>query len=337
MDMKRLFQQAVQDATSSANRPASGSQGGDAAYGGSRRVKQRFEYDHKSRAAFVELHPSFMPTPEQFKADLEAVPGVTKVAWQTTKASQGNVGNHYCEQNLLVYSSTGPGSASSPIEFELTRNQHVKDQRVKPTVTAMFKDPPEGLIGEAWRILLGATTDKLLLPEHARQYRKKHVLKWEGEEPVADSDSGALAAGSTNPEPPVGEPMILDACAPGFPAAASAAGAHDVAARPSSASQPAEEEAPGHSLEPPPVGAIAASPPPGSAAPAPGIASAPATSGQPSSSARPSAASPPPGPATPAPGPASAPDFEEYIAQVCREYLDIYERAKADALNRNPK
>ena len=41
-------------------------------------------------------------------------------------------------------------------------------------------------------------------------------------------------------------------------------------------------------------------------------------------------------PATPAPGPASAPDFEEYIAQVCREYPDIYERAKADALNRNP-
>ena len=41
--------------------------------------------------------------------------------------------------------------------------------------------------------------------------------------------------------------------------------------------------------------------------------------------------------ATPAPGPASALDFEEHIAQVCREYPDIYERAKADALNRNLK
>ena len=262
MDMKRIFQQAVQDATSSAHRPASGSQGDDAPYGGSRRLKQRFEYGPKSKAAFVELHPSFMPTPEEFKAHLEAVPGVTKVDWQTSKPSQGNVGNHYCEHNLLVYSSTGPGSASSPIEFELTRNQHVKDQRVKPTVTAMFKDPPEGLVGEAWRILLGATRDKLLLPAHARQYRKKHVLKWEGEEPVSDSNSGALAAGSTNPEPPVGEPISLDACAPGFPAAASAAGAHDVGARPSSASLPAEEEAPGHSLEPPPVDAIAAPSPP---------------------------------------------------------------------------
>ena len=57
---------------------------------------------------------------------------------------------------------------------------------------------------------------------------------------------------------------------------------------------------------------------------------------EPSTSAGPPAASPPPGPATPAPGPASAPDFEEYIARVCREYPDIYERAKADALNRNP-
>ena len=159
MDMKRIFQQAVQDATSSAHRPASGSQGDDASYGGSRRQKQRFEYASKTKAAFVELHPLFMPTPEEFKKHFEAVPGVTKVDWQTSKASQGNVGNHYCERNLLVYSSTGPGSASSPIEFELTRNQHVKDRKVKPTVTAMFKDPPEGLIGEAWRILLGATTD----------------------------------------------------------------------------------------------------------------------------------------------------------------------------------
>ena len=64
MDMKRIFQQAVQDAKSFARWPASGSHGDDAPYGGSRRVKQRFEYDHKSRAAFVELHPSFMPTPE---------------------------------------------------------------------------------------------------------------------------------------------------------------------------------------------------------------------------------------------------------------------------------
>mgnify|MGYP003314441906 CR=1 FL=1 len=100
---------------------------------------------------------------------LEAVPGVERVEWQTTKTSQRNVGNHYVEQNLLVHTSiAGPGSASSPIEFELTRNQHMSDPRVKATLTAMFKDPPDGLIGEAWRILLAATDGKQLLPVHVQ-------------------------------------------------------------------------------------------------------------------------------------------------------------------------
>ena len=61
----------------------------------------------------------------------------------------------------------------------------------------------------------------------------------------------------------------------------------------------------------------------------------PAPSSASAAAGAPSAASLPPGPATPAPGPASASDFKEYIAQVCREYSDIYEEAKADALNRN--
>ena len=71
--------------------------------------------------------------------------------------------DQYCEPNLLVYSSfAGPGSASPPIKFLLTRNQHLKHRNVKPTLTAIFKDPPEGLIGEAWRILLEATDSKQL-------------------------------------------------------------------------------------------------------------------------------------------------------------------------------
>ena len=44
---------------------------------------------------------------------------------QTTKTSQRHVGDHYCQQNLLVYSSTGPGSASPPIEFLLMSQLHV--------------------------------------------------------------------------------------------------------------------------------------------------------------------------------------------------------------------
>ena len=39
----------------------------------------------------------------------------------------------------------------------------------------MFKDPPEGLLGEVWRILLAVTEGKQLLPAHALQYGKKHL------------------------------------------------------------------------------------------------------------------------------------------------------------------
>ena len=98
--------------------PASGSLDGDEPYAGSRCLKQRYEYSQNSRSAFVELHRSWYPPkeegPQEFKAWLEAVPGVERVEWQNGKASQGKVGEHYCEQNLLVYTSiSGPGSASA--------------------------------------------------------------------------------------------------------------------------------------------------------------------------------------------------------------------------------
>ena len=69
------------------------------------------------------------------------MPGVVRVEWTTTKASQGNPStNHYCQQNLLVYSSTtGPDSVSRLIEFEATTNQHMKDPSVTQTLTVMFK------------------------------------------------------------------------------------------------------------------------------------------------------------------------------------------------------
>ena len=115
--------------------------------------------------------------------------------WQNGKASQRTVGDHYCEQNLLVYSNlAGLGSASSPIEFELTRNQHMKDPHVCPTLTARFKDPTEGLIGEAWRILLAATDGKQLLPGHVQEYCRSHVARWEGgDSNEVDSDTPLLA------------------------------------------------------------------------------------------------------------------------------------------------
>ena len=94
-----------------------------------------------------------------------------------------------------MYSKTGPGSASQAIEFEFTRTRHLKDKRAKETVTSMFKGPPEGLIAQAWRLLLAATKDKLLLPVHAQRYRDKHVARWEGEEPAI---SAPLAQSARN-------------------------------------------------------------------------------------------------------------------------------------------
>ena len=92
----RTGEQRKRDATSAGIGPASGSLDEDGPYTGSRRLKQRFEYSEKSRSAFVELHPSFLPTPAEFKALLEDVEGVYRVAWQTSKTSQGDEGKHYC-------------------------------------------------------------------------------------------------------------------------------------------------------------------------------------------------------------------------------------------------
>ena len=93
-------------------------------YAGSRSAKHRYEYSDNSYAGFVELQPAFAPEPSEFFEMLKAVPNVEKVAWNTKKTSQGNVGKHYCEQNMFVTSSRDNSHA---IEFELTRNQHMKD------------------------------------------------------------------------------------------------------------------------------------------------------------------------------------------------------------------
>ena len=126
---------------------------------------------------------------------LKTFPGITEVEWQTTKASQGNIGDHYSQRNVLVRTSIAPSSASSKIEFELTRNMHMVDNNVPFALNAMFKDPPERLISEAWRILLYATHGKQLFPMKVQETWKKHVKYWSGEEPVFDSYPGALATG----------------------------------------------------------------------------------------------------------------------------------------------
>ena len=87
----------------------------------------------------------------------------------------GNVGNHFMESNVLVYVQ---GDVSTPLVFELTRNSHMKDVDGRVfTVTACFANPPAHLLAQAWRILLEVCRGKELLPEHARAYARRAVVR----------------------------------------------------------------------------------------------------------------------------------------------------------------
>ena len=161
--------------------PGSGS---SAPYGGSRTRKQRYEYSETSRAGFAELSPAFVMTGKQLFNKLSKVSGVKEVRWATPKSAQGNVSaGHYMEQNVLVYSSMGgSGSAKRPMEFEITRHQHLKGSSVPYTVTVMFKDLPQDMEAEAWRILMAVVKGKELLPEHVRNYMHGSLARHSGGE-----------------------------------------------------------------------------------------------------------------------------------------------------------
>ena len=79
------------------------------------------------------------------------------------------------EQNINVYVA---GCPNTPLEFELTRNQHMKELPGRPfTVTACFKEPPIHLHGEAWRILMHVCRGKELAPGHVQQYAKRALAR----------------------------------------------------------------------------------------------------------------------------------------------------------------
>ena len=144
------------------------------AYNGSRKQAHRWEYSQKSGAGFAELAPDKVPTEEEFFEMLRQVPGVTRVEWNSTKTSQGTPSNaHYMERTILVTGSLGPGSASHPIEFVLTRHQHMKDPKCPFTVTACFKEPTPDMVPEAWRILTEVVKGRELFPAHVARYRAK--------------------------------------------------------------------------------------------------------------------------------------------------------------------
>ena len=137
-------------------------------------MSQRFEYSANSKAGFVELGPQFPWTAEDLYEELERVPGVLKVSWQTTKTSQGNVGDHRSERNILVYSSLA--RLCQPLEFEVTRNNHMKDRCAPFMVTVCFKAPPRDYVPEAWRILSHVCSGKELFPEHVAKCKAKCLM-----------------------------------------------------------------------------------------------------------------------------------------------------------------
>ena len=148
------------------------------AYGGSRKESASWEYSPGAGAGFAELMVGFKPTGQEFFEMLQQVRGVTQVWWQTSKKDQGNDSkSHYLDRNMLVTSSLAPGSASNPFEFELTRNDHMKDPNLPFTVTACFKEPSPDLLPEAWRILTEVITGKELWPSHVVKYRRQVLTK----------------------------------------------------------------------------------------------------------------------------------------------------------------
>ena len=142
-------------------------------YGGSRKLAQRFAYKDGSSAGFVELSPMHVWEGADLYKALSADPAVSFLQYNSTKASQGNRGDHYMEQNILVHMS---GFPNKPVEFELTRHQHMKATAGRAfTVTACFKTPPPGMEEVAWQVLLRITRGKELCPPWVQEYARRSL------------------------------------------------------------------------------------------------------------------------------------------------------------------
>ena len=207
---KRIFSDAVGKISQHPPGPGSASLDamhkslkGHMAYGGSRQEAVRWEYSKGAGAGFAELHKDHIPTGEDFFQMLQQVPGVTHVEWNTSKTSQGNPSDsHYMERNIFVTSSLGPGSASHPFEFELTRHRHMKDTRLPFTVSACFKEPSPDMVPEAWRILTEVIKGKEFAPLHVAQYRAKVLERWENKELSSQHKDEDAKEKSKSIEPP---------------------------------------------------------------------------------------------------------------------------------------
>ena len=146
-------------------------------YGGSRKLKQRYQYNQKTMAGFIELSPNYVLTVEQFRQSLTAVAGVERVIDHPkgTKEEQGNRGDHFQLQNFYVYSSI---IQDQPVEFFLTCFNHIKDPTLPYTITAGFREPRFVMLPEAWRILREVCKGKELLPDWVASYHQQQLAVW---------------------------------------------------------------------------------------------------------------------------------------------------------------
>jgi len=127
---------------------------------------------------------------------LDACHLVERVEWQSSKASQGNIGKRASQSNIKVFPK-GPSAGSATqqsLEFEVTRNAHMSD-------SVMFKEAPEHLIPHAWQILRDVCRGKELFPENINEEQKDALKNYRGEEQEDVQEEEEPAPGSASGEP----------------------------------------------------------------------------------------------------------------------------------------
>ena len=175
----------------------------------------RFRYkDPDSRSGFVELHPDYVPKPEQLFEWLEDSELVDRVEWQSSKTSQNNIGGHASERNIKVFPKDVPGQAAwlkaqgagsateRFMEFGITRHAHMSENAACPyTVTVMFKDPAEHLFPCAWAILRDVCGGKELFPDKVNEWMTDVLCRYAGQEQKDAQEEEEPAPGSASAEP----------------------------------------------------------------------------------------------------------------------------------------
>ena len=127
-------------------------------YRGSRKERQRFQYDVNSTAGFIEMAPNRNPPHCEFMKFLKGAQNVERAEWKEAKR----------ERNINV----NVKGFKRPIEFQMITHQHMKHPT---TVSADFKPPPIEVHRDAWHILLHVVKDKELLPEYVQDSARSAI------------------------------------------------------------------------------------------------------------------------------------------------------------------